>query len=127
MSVLKLDKIADALHQLKDWQYEDGALTKEWDFENFGEAMAFTNSVAEMAETAKHHPDIVINYSKVRLTLSTHSAGGVTNNDVALAKQIEEAGIGALERRGRDRREDERRETERRQGSRRAGPRRKQE
>ncbi len=126
MSVLKLDKIADALHQLKGWQYENGALTKEWDFDNFGEAMAFINSIAEMAEAANHHPDIVINYSKVRLTLSTHSAGGVTNNDVALAKQIEDAGIGARERRGKDRREEERRVEERRQGNRRIGPRRKE-
>lgn len=127
MPQLKLDEIADALHHLPEWQFESGALTKEWKFANFGEAMAFTNSVAEMAETAQHHPDIVINYSQVRLTLVTHSEGGVTEKDVALAKQIEEAGIGARERRGKDRRAEERREDERRQSSRRVGPRRKKD
>ncbi len=125
MSQLKLDEIADALHKLPEWQFENGTLTKEWKFDNFGEAMAFTNSVAEMAELAQHHPDIAINYSQVRLTLVTHSEGGVTGKDVALAKQIEEAGIGARERRGPDRREEERRDEERRQASRRTGPRRK--
>ena len=132
MPQLKLDEIADALHHLADWQFENGELTKEWKFANFGEAMAFTNSVAEMAELAQHHPDIVINYSQVRLSLATHSEGGVTEKDVALAKQIESAGIGARERRGTERREEERRDeerraAERRNNSRRSGPRRKKD
>jgi 4a-hydroxytetrahydrobiopterin dehydratase len=127
MPQLKLDEIADALHRLPNWQFENGALTKEWTFANFGEAMAFTNSVAEMAELAEHHPDIMINYNQVRLTLETHSEGGVTEKDVALARQIEDAGIGARERRGKDRRAEERRQDERRNASRRVGPRRKKD
>jgi 4a-hydroxytetrahydrobiopterin dehydratase len=127
MPQLKLDEIADALHHLPQWQYENGTLAKEWKFADFGEAMAFTNSIAEIAETANHHPDIAINYSQVRLTLSTHDAGGVTEKDVELAKQIEGAGIGARERRGRDRRDEERREADRRAKDRRTGPRRKKD
>lgn len=127
MPQLKLDEVADALHHLPQWQYENATLTKEWTFDNFGEAMAFINSVAEMAESANHHPDIVVNYNKVRLTLSTHDAGGVTEKDVDFAKKIEVAGIGVLERRGRERRAEERRQEERRSDKRRQGPRRKNE
>ena len=127
MPQLKLDEIADALHHLPQWQYENGTLAKEWKFSDFGEAMAFTNSIAEMAEDANHHPDIVINYNQVRLTLATHSEGGVTEKDVELAKQIESAGIGARERRGRERRDAERREADRRAKDRRSGPRRKKD
>lgn len=51
--------------------------------------MAFVNRVAESAEAANHHPDIDIRYSKVTLTLSTHDAGGITRNDIDLAKEID--------------------------------------
>ena len=51
--------------------------------------MAFVNQVAELAESADHHPDILINYKRVTLTLSTHSAGGLTEKDFDLASQIE--------------------------------------
>lgn len=127
MPQLKLDEIADALHHLPQWQYENGTLSKEWKFADFGEAMAFINSIAEMAETARHHPDMVVNYNKVRLSLSTHDAGGVTEKDVELAKKIESFGIGARERRGRERRKEDRRLNDRRTESRRTGPRRKKD
>jgi 4a-hydroxytetrahydrobiopterin dehydratase len=125
MSQLNLEQIASTLRQLGGWQYESGALVKEWTFANFREAMAFTNTVAELAEDADHHPDIAVNYNRVRLTLATHSEGGVTEKDAALARQIEESGIGARERRGGDRRLGDRREADRRQSDRRTGSRRK--
>ena len=59
-------------------------------FANFAEAMAFVNKVADAAEEANHHPDILVHgYKHVRLTLSTHSAGGITENDFALAGMID--------------------------------------
>ena len=58
---------------------------------DFAAAMALVNRIAEEAESANHHPDIDIRYSKVSLTLSTHDAGGITQNDLDLAKAIEKA------------------------------------
>jgi 4a-hydroxytetrahydrobiopterin dehydratase len=125
MPQLDLEDIASALKSLEGWEFENDAIAKEWTFENFREAIAFTNTVADMANEADHHPDIAINYNHVRLTLSTHSEGGVTEKDVALARTIEAAGIGARERREkRDRRAEERREAERRRLERRDGERR---
>ena len=124
MPQLNHDAIVSALGQLDGWEFENDALTKEWAFESFREAIAFTNAVAELADEADHHPDITINYDHVSLTLSTHSEGGVTEKDVALARTIETSGIGARERRNRDRRANERREDERRRNERRTDERR---
>lgn len=124
MPQLDLEAVASALKNLDGWSFENDALSKEWTFENFREAIAFTNAVAEMADDAEHHPDITINYNQVRLTISTHSEGGVTEKDVALARTIEQSGIGARERRNADRRAEERREAERRNADRRANERR---
>jgi 4a-hydroxytetrahydrobiopterin dehydratase len=72
---------------------EDGkALPRTYKFPNFRAAIAFVNFVAELAEAADHHPDIDVRYSKVRLTLSTHSAGGVTEKDFALLREIDHLG-----------------------------------
>ena len=59
--------------------------------------MEFVNRVAELAEKANHHPDIDIRYSKVTLTLSTHDAGGITQNDIDLAKAIDTGPQGETE------------------------------
>jgi len=71
------------------WSRRGDALTRTYQFRNFTAAMDFVNRVAEAAEAADHHPDIDIRYSKVTLTLSTHSAGGITQNDIDLAKVID--------------------------------------
>ena len=73
------------------WELQASAITKLYKSRDFKEAMALVNRVAELAESQDHHPDILIQYSKVRLTLSTHSAGGLTEKDFALARRIEEA------------------------------------
>jgi 4a-hydroxytetrahydrobiopterin dehydratase len=76
--------------QGKDWRQEGDALVRDFEFKDFAEAMAFVNQVAEIAEQRNHHPDILVHgWNKVRLTLSTHSEGGVTDNDHALAQQID--------------------------------------
>jgi len=69
---------------------ETPALSKQYTFKNFIEAMEFVNKIAELAEEAKHHPDISISYNKVTLTLTTHDAKGLTEKDVTLAKRIDE-------------------------------------
>ena len=63
---------------------------RDFKFKDFAEAMAFVNRVAEIAEQRNHHPDILVHgWNNVRLTLSTHSKGGVTDADRALAEQID--------------------------------------
>jgi 4a-hydroxytetrahydrobiopterin dehydratase len=72
------------------WRLEDGALVRDLQLADFGAAMALVNAVAAAAEAAGHHPDILVHgWNRVRLTLSTHSAGGITEADVALAATID--------------------------------------
>jgi 4a-hydroxytetrahydrobiopterin dehydratase len=73
-----------------DWQREGDAIAREWRFPDFRAAIAFVERVAETAEAANHHPDILVHgWNKVRLTLSTHSEGGVTDADLALAQRLD--------------------------------------
>jgi 4a-hydroxytetrahydrobiopterin dehydratase len=73
-----------------EWEREADAITRELRFDDFLAAVAFVNRVAEAAQAADHHPDILVHgYNKVRLTLSTHSEGGVTERDFELASAID--------------------------------------
>jgi 4a-hydroxytetrahydrobiopterin dehydratase len=73
-----------------DWTREDSSIVRDLEFENFAAAMAYVFRVADAAEAANHHPDILIHgWNKVRLTLSTHSEGGVTGADLALAAALD--------------------------------------
>lgn len=83
-------EIQQALAALPGWALKGGLeITKPYTFKDFVEAMRFVNRVAALAEAADHHPDITIRYQRVILVLATHSAGGLTEKDVALARQIE--------------------------------------
>jgi 4a-hydroxytetrahydrobiopterin dehydratase len=77
------------LEGLAGWEYVDGRIRKEFVFRTFLRSLAFVNTVAYLAEAAKHHPHIAINYNKVTLRLITHSEGGLTDRDFDLARQIE--------------------------------------
>jgi 4a-hydroxytetrahydrobiopterin dehydratase len=77
------------LGNLAGWSRRGEVLTRTYTFRNFTQAMDFVNRVAGLAEEANHHPDIDIRYSKVTLTLSTHDAGGITSNDLALARAFD--------------------------------------
>ena len=75
------------------WRQEDESLIRDYEFEDFAAAMAFVNRVADAAEEANHHPDILVHgWNKVRLTLTTHSEGGLTDNDHAMAERIDGSG-----------------------------------
>lgn len=89
--VIKLSdqQVQQELQALQGWELKEGAITKLFKFKEFMESISFVNRVADIAERADHHPDIQILYNKVRLTLATHSAGGLTLKDVSLAKEIE--------------------------------------
>lgn len=74
-----------------EWRHEGEAIEREWKFEDFGQAIAFVNRVADAAETVNHHPDIhVYGWNKVRLELSTHSEGGLTQADFDMAARIDD-------------------------------------
>jgi 4a-hydroxytetrahydrobiopterin dehydratase len=71
------------------WRLDDDALVRDLELADFAAAMAYVNRVAEVAEARNHHPDILVHgWNKVRLTLSTHSAGGLTDADFALAAAL---------------------------------------
>ena len=88
MAALSTAEVERALTQLPDWQLSDGLLNRTFNFTDFREAMSFVNSVAAVAERAGHHPDIDIRYNKVKLALTSHDAGGITERDFALAGEI---------------------------------------
>jgi 4a-hydroxytetrahydrobiopterin dehydratase len=76
-----------------DWSLEGKEIVREWELEDFAEAIAFVNRVAEAAEKANHHPDILLHgWNKVRLALSSHSAGGLTAADFEMAQRFDELG-----------------------------------
>lgn len=89
MAKLTPIQIQDGLQTLNGWIHDGDAIHQQYSFDDFAAAMTFVNRVAELAEEADHHPDIDIRYNKVTLVLSTHSAGGLTRKDIALAQQIE--------------------------------------
>ncbi|HEX5085607.1 MAG TPA: 4a-hydroxytetrahydrobiopterin dehydratase [Blastocatellia bacterium] len=85
------EQIQDALARLADWNREGDWLTRNLKFENFKGAMEFVNRVAVVAEAMDHHPDILIHgWNKVRLSVTTHSEGGLTGKDFKLAERINE-------------------------------------
>jgi len=89
MAKLSKKEIQEKLKDLKDWQIKGQAIAKTFTLPSFKEAISFVTKVADLAEAANHHPDMLIQYNKVTLTLSTGSEGGVTEHDINLAAQIE--------------------------------------
>ena len=89
MDTLDHGQIEAALGELDGWSYDDEALVKTFRFNDFVHAVDFVERLAQVAEDRQHHPDIDIRYNKVTLRLVTHSAGGVTGNDVGLAGAVE--------------------------------------
>ncbi len=80
-----------ALRKLNGWIYDPAtdAISHDFKFKSFSEAFSFMTRVALAAEKMDHHPEWSNTYNKVRITLTTHSAGGLTSKDVALAEKID--------------------------------------
>ena len=89
MPPLPDDQIDQRLTQLPGWERAGDEIVKTFELPTFPDAIAFVTRVAERAEAADHHPDLDIRYTKVRVALSTHSEGGITAKDFALAAEIE--------------------------------------
>jgi 4a-hydroxytetrahydrobiopterin dehydratase len=76
-----------------EWKRDGDEIVREWKFPDFVAAMSFVNRVAEAAEEANHHPDILVHgWNKVRLSLTNHSAGGLTESDFNMAALFDELG-----------------------------------
>ena len=91
MALLEDSDINSKLGDLNGWERSGNEITKSYKLANFIASIGFVNKAAILAEKADHHPDILIQYSTVVITLSTHSEGGITEKDFNLAGEIEEA------------------------------------
>ncbi|MEW6472762.1 MAG: 4a-hydroxytetrahydrobiopterin dehydratase [Actinomycetota bacterium] len=89
MATMSDTEVKAALADLPGWELAGSDIVREYKFADFVAAIAFVNQLADKAEAANHHPDIDIRWNKVRLALSTHSEGGLTQKDFALAAEIE--------------------------------------
>ena len=90
MPLLSKEQINQDLASLSGWFLEGNQITKEFQFKDFAEALAFVNKIGAEAEKMNHHPDIFIHsWNKVKITISTHSEGGITKKDFQLAEIIE--------------------------------------
>ena len=88
MDLLTETQISAELAELPAWTHEGHEITTVTTRKDFRDALLYLGAVAYLAEKANHHPDVAISWNRVTLTLSTHSAGGLTANDFALARQI---------------------------------------
>jgi 4a-hydroxytetrahydrobiopterin dehydratase len=87
------EQIAEYLPQVPGWQVSDDGkmLTRDWNMKNFIAAVEFINNVAKIAESEQHHPDVhLTGYRKLRVVLSTHAIGGLSENDFILAAKLNE-------------------------------------
>ena len=89
MALLSDDDIQARLDDLPGWEREGESMSREFKFDDFQGSVDFVNRITPPAEEMNHHPDIAISWNKVTLTLSTHSEGGLTQNDFELATRID--------------------------------------
>ena len=89
MATLSQAEISRALDALPGWEFRDEELRKSFEFRGFRAAIGFIDRVAEVAIAARHHPELCNRYNVVDVAVTTHSEGGVTHADVALAHGID--------------------------------------
>ncbi len=88
MELLSEEAVAQELAGVPSWSRDGNTITTSVQLKDFRAAMLFASAVGYLAEEANHHPDLTIQWNRVTLTLSTHSAGGLTAADFALARRI---------------------------------------
>jgi 4a-hydroxytetrahydrobiopterin dehydratase len=86
---LSEDDIKMQLDAVPEWSESSGSIQRTFQFETFAQSMTFVSKVADYAEVVQHHPDILIRYNKVTISVSTHDANGITDKDFALAKAVD--------------------------------------
>ena len=90
MALLSDEDIEARLDELSDWERDGESIKREFKFNDFQGSIDFLNRITPPAEEMNHHPDIGVSWNKVGLTLTTHSAGGLTEDDFTLAKKIDD-------------------------------------
>ena len=85
-------RIDALLKEVPGWAYDGKVIAKSWSFRNYHETMAFVNAVAWIAHREDHHPDMSVGYNRCRVEFSTHSIGGISENDFICAAKIEALG-----------------------------------
>ena len=83
------EEVQEKMKKIPEWEFNETSISKIFEFDEYLSAIEFVNSVAEIAEEAYHHPDILINYTNVKLTFSTHEVGGITDKDFEVAERID--------------------------------------
>ena len=89
MALLNDDEIQSKLDELPGWERDGDAIKREYKFEDFQASVDFVNRITPPAEEMNHHPDLTIRWNVVECTLSTHSQGGLTEDDFELAGRID--------------------------------------
>jgi 4a-hydroxytetrahydrobiopterin dehydratase len=90
MAELLSDQEIESRLEGGDWRRDGDEIVRDWKFKDFAEAITFVNRVAEAAEEANHHPDILVHgWNKVRLSLTNHAAGGLTEADFEMASKFD--------------------------------------
>ncbi|HEX9570643.1 MAG TPA: 4a-hydroxytetrahydrobiopterin dehydratase [Burkholderiales bacterium] len=85
-------RIDALLAEVPGWAFDGKVIAKSWSFKNYHETMAFVNAVAWVAHREDHHPDMSVGYNRCRVEFSTHSIGGISENDFICAAEIEALG-----------------------------------
>lgn len=90
MATFSDTEITERLKALPGWSYEDGNLTRTYEFKDFVEAAIFVHKTIEPAQAMDHHPDLLLHgWNKVKVMLRTHSENGITRNDFELAPKLD--------------------------------------
>ena len=88
-NTLMPEMIQERIKKIPEWKLNEDSISRSYEFDEFLPAIDFVNTIAEIAEEAQHHPEISINYTSVKLVLTTHSKGGLTESDFELAIRID--------------------------------------
>lgn len=86
---LDTDEVAELLRSLPGWEAAGGEIAKTYPFKNYYETLAFVNAIAWISHREDHHPDLEVGYNKCRVRYSTHSVGGLSENDFICAAKVE--------------------------------------
>ena len=89
MAVLNDDEVRERIGELEGWERAGDSLRKQFKLDDFKGSVDFVNRITPEAEEMNHHPDLEISWNTVTVSLSTHSEGGITENDFELAKRID--------------------------------------
>jgi 4a-hydroxytetrahydrobiopterin dehydratase len=91
MALLSGQEVEARLAELDGWQRDGDSIKRQFQFKDFVGSVDFVNRITPLAEEMNHHPDLEISWNKVTVSLSTHSEGGLTENDFQLASKIDGA------------------------------------